>query len=391
VSGERADAPVQALLHPFLIGRLNWPTGASVLFMNARAGAALWPQEWPGLVCVQEHKPEVDALLNAGFAMLAADSAERYRLVLLLPPRQREHARACYVRALDRLAADGILVVAQANREGAKSCEDDLRRLCGPLQVLSKHQCRVFWTGPESRLDPVLADAWRELDAPRPIADGRFLSRPGVFAWDRIDPASQLLVDHLPPELSGPVADLGAGWGFLASELLRRCPQVETLDLYEADARALDLARRNLAAEASRISLGLHWHDVTSGLPRHYQNIVCNPPFHAQQARERIDLGQAFLSVAAKALLPGGRLWLVANRHLPYEALLADQFDEVRTLAQTGAYKVIVARRAGGARLDDRSLLRDQAATQRVDWTPRKRQEEGGRADRARTASKRRR
>ena len=35
--------------------------------------------------------------------------------------------------------------------------------------------------------DPALAAQWCDLDAPRQVAGGRFLSRPGVFAWDRID------------------------------------------------------------------------------------------------------------------------------------------------------------------------------------------------------------
>ncbi len=43
-----------------------------------------------------------------------------------------------------------------------------------------------------------------------------FLSRPGVFAWDRIDPASALLAEHLPADLAGRAADLGAGYGFVA-------------------------------------------------------------------------------------------------------------------------------------------------------------------------------
>ena len=81
----------------------------------------------------------------------------------------------------------------------------------------SKHHCRVFWSAPlEAPADPALADAWRTLDAPRWLAEhgvpgGRFLSRPGVFAWDRVDAASRLLAEHLPGELRGDVADLGAG------------------------------------------------------------------------------------------------------------------------------------------------------------------------------------
>ncbi|MCB7212868.1 methyltransferase, partial [Lactiplantibacillus plantarum] len=68
--------------------------------------------------------------------------------------------------------------------------------------------------------DADLAKRWSALDAVRPIMGGRFLSRPGVFAWDRIDPASALLAEHLPADLAGRAADLGAGYGYLSRELL---------------------------------------------------------------------------------------------------------------------------------------------------------------------------
>jgi 16S rRNA (guanine1207-N2)-methyltransferase len=38
-----------------------------------------------------------------------------------------------------------------------------------------------------------------------------------------------------------------------------------------------------------------------------------------------------------------GRLWLVANRHLPYEQSLAARFRQVRTVAQAEGFKVIEA------------------------------------------------
>ncbi|KAG0921461.1 hypothetical protein G6F32_015094 [Rhizopus arrhizus] len=63
-----------------------------------------------------------------------------------------------------------------------------------------------------------------------------------VFAWDRIDPASALLAEHLPADLAGRAAALGAGYGYLSRELLERCPKITALDLYEAEQRALALA-----------------------------------------------------------------------------------------------------------------------------------------------------
>ena len=91
--------------------------------------------------------------------------------------------------------------------------------------------------------------------------------------------------------------------------------------------------------------LAFHWHDVTAGLPARYDVIVANPPFHAQGRADRPDIGRAFIAAAADALDPCGRLWLVANRHLPYEAVLDARFAEVRTVAQAQGFKVIAATR----------------------------------------------
>src|SRR5690606_36559368 len=129
------------------------------------------------------------------------------------------------------------------------------------------------------QLDRQLAEDWAALDEPRPILQGRFVSRPGLFAWDRIDPASALLVDQLPEDIGGSAADFGAGWGFLSASLLQRARRLQSLDLFEADAGALELARRNVAD--ATVPVAFHCHDVTRGVPGRFDSIVCNPPFHA--------------------------------------------------------------------------------------------------------------
>ncbi len=325
-------------------GALAWPAPGATLFLRARAGVALNAARVHRPVCEQSFKPFADALAQDGFNV--SDASEgRFPLVMLLAPRQRLEARALLARAVSQCAPGGVVLACVGNKEGARTMQDDLARLAGPVQVLSKNHCRAVWTAPlGGAVDAALLAGWLALDAPRPILDGRFVSRPGLFAWDRIDAASALLAAHLPADLAGHGADLGAGWGYLAAEVLARCPGVTGLDLYEAEARALELARRNLAG--ARVPLGFHWHDATTGLAGRYDFIVTNPPFHQGRA-DQPELGQAFIAAAAAALRPGGRLLLVANRHLPYEQALARGFGQVRKLADADGFKVVEATRVG--------------------------------------------
>jgi 16S rRNA (guanine1207-N2)-methyltransferase len=344
---DRGDPALETLFLPFAEGRLTWPSsGASAMFLRARDGWPLRQQPLPGLVCEQSFKPEADALSQAGFAVNVEGSQKTYDLVLILPPRQRDEARALLARAVAMIKPGGRVVVSQSNDEGARSMEGDLAKLTGDVESMSKNKCRVFWTASMARLDASLVLQWQQLDAVRPIEDGRFVSRPGIFAWDRIDVASALLAEHLPASLRGHAADLGAGFGYLSAELLTRCPGITALDVYEAENRALELARVNLKSFEARATLNYRWHDVSIGLPDEYDVIVTNPPFHAQRAIDRPDIGKRFIAVAADSLRPGGQLWLVANRHLPYEAVLSDTFDSVRTVVQQHGYKIIAAVRS---------------------------------------------
>lgn len=343
------DPELETLLLPLREGELAWPAQGGALLLRARAGAALQPWRGRGLVCEQSFRPWALALEQAGFDLLpqADDAAEaeprRYPLVMLLAPRQRDEARALLARAVEACAPGGVVLACAGNKSGGRPLQDDLARLAGPVRVLSKHHCRASWTQPlQGPADPALLAEWKQLDAPRPILDGRYLSRPGLFAWDRADAGSQLLLEQLPADLAGAAADLGAGWGYLGAELLARCPGIHSLDLFEAEARALALARRNLAD--AKVPVRFHWQDVAAGVPGRYDLVLCNPPFHQGRA-DQPELGRAFIAAASAALAPGGRLWLVANRHLPYESALAAGFASWRCAAERDGYKVFEARR----------------------------------------------
>lgn len=354
-AGYSADAPqdaLETLRGPVDAGRVTLPPRGDVLFLGARAGTWAHDLANPGWTCEQSFLPFANELARLGLQVREPDPGETFSLVLLLPRRQRDERRAMFGRALRHLAANGTLLASVANVEGARSAESDLAQLAGPVQHVSRHKCRAFWVV----LDPAVVDrnlleAWLALDVPR-LVTNNYVSRPGLFAWDRIDRGSALLAEHLPGDLYGHVADLGAGYGYLGAQVVARCPQVGALDLYEAERRALEPARFNLqrALRAAvehhgrrPVAVDVRWHDVTLGLPGRYDAIVSNPPFHQGRA-DLPQLGQAFIRSAADALQPDGRLLIVANRHLPYETLLRSRFGEVRALAERDGFKVIEAR-----------------------------------------------
>ena len=302
---------------------------APTLFLGAEAHP-----DFRNATAWQPLKPLADACVNSGMKLTERPEG-RFPIVLFLPGKSKDEILAGFATAHDFLAPGGMMIVSLANTAGASRFEKELSRATPVLSSVSKNKCRAFAAGNGSPWGTELLGNWRRLAQPRQIPGTDFTTVPGVFSADHIDPGSALLARHLPPSLRGEVADLGAGWGFLSHAALGKCPNISRLDLFEADFRALACARKNVTGPAE-----FHWHDVTAGLPGKYDHIITNPPFHTGQAKD-VDLGKAFLTVAAKSLKRGGTLHLVANRQLPYEAHLESLGLRSRLIAEDHAFKVI--------------------------------------------------
>ncbi|GGB49666.1 16S rRNA methyltransferase [Roseibium aquae] len=345
------DPALETLVLPLETGQIDLAEGARVLFMRARAGLGLSVFDGFQLTCEQSFAPDRDALQAAGRTVVPEADGGDFDAVFVLPSRQRQEARAQLARAAARVRSGGVVAACAPNAEGAKTLESDFTALMGGCGKLVKNKCRAVWQTVEaSSMNASLIGDWQALDAARAVMDGAFHSRPGLFAWDRVDPATALLIRHLPDTLSGRGADLGAGFGVLAKGLLDKAAKVASLDLYEAEKRGLDLAEKNLAAYRDRMTLTGIWSDVTRGIDGPYDFIVTNPPFHQTGSTGRTDIGQGFIRAAADGLRPGGVLFLVANRHLPYEHTLKDLFASADMVADEGGYKVIRAVKGKGKR-----------------------------------------
>jgi 16S rRNA (guanine1207-N2)-methyltransferase len=330
-------------------GALVLPEGDTVIL---RAEPTSFLDLVPGRVlCEQAFRPTFDALAQANRSVESRlPDATRAAATVVNLGRNRVENLGDIARALGMLPAGGRLVIAGAKADGVDALARQVSRALPEAASAGgsfvKAHGRVIWLDRPEAPPDVVAD-WAEAARPRPNADG-FLTAPGMFSSEHADPGSRRLAAEIAGRLSGRVADLGAGWGWLAAQALATNPGIAELDLYEADARALDAARANVTDPRARF----HWSDATAlgAAVTRYDAVIANPPFHHGRAAEP-DLGAAFIAAAARILKPGGGLHVVANRQLPYEAPLAAAFRHVETLDESGIYKVIRAQRPIAARV----------------------------------------
>jgi 16S rRNA (guanine1207-N2)-methyltransferase len=368
---------LKTLFHPFDAGELPMPgKGARVVFLGAEPGFRL-PGGWAASIhAVQGFRPSFLALERSGVTVTPSAEGDGYDMALVLAGRHRGENELRLAEAISRVKPLGLVVMAGHSTDGVGSFRSRLEkgdtrmadaiartspggvlvngesgpRRFGPFRLpvpleghLSKHHGVVFWLRRKAEAEAFAATI-KEWHGSWPLIEGRFATAPGMFSHDRVDAGSRLLAANLPGDISGNVADFCAGWGYLAAELARR-ENVRSIDLHEADFASIEAAKRNLRDEAERMPVGFHWRDLAAEpISERYDAIVMNPPFHQGRAADP-GIGRAMIGAAAKALRRGGRLFMVANRQLPYEDTLEAEFGKWCEVARDGGFKVLAATR----------------------------------------------
>jgi 16S rRNA (guanine1207-N2)-methyltransferase len=302
-------------------GILDVPDTGDIAIVGPRMGDDLSPLPKDRVVVVTGLRADHDHFAALGHRVATVQTAAALTVVCL--PRARNAARGWLA------AATGAIVVDGQKEDGIDSLYRELRGRGVVSEALAKAHGKIFTFAGD-------LSGW--LAAPTWV--GGFRTMPGVFSADGPDPASVLLAGVLSESLPAHVADLGAGWGYLSRAILARTG-VRTLHMVEADLTALDCARFNVTDPRAEF----HWADATRWRPpAPLGAVIMNPPFHSGRAADPA-LGVAFLHAAHACLAPEGSLWMVANRHLPYDAPLAALFHEVADLGGTPAFRLTLARR----------------------------------------------
>ncbi|MEO1284829.1 MAG: methyltransferase [Pseudomonadota bacterium] len=318
-------------------GSPSLPVSGDIAVFAPRDGYDLSSLPKERCVIVTGFKPDYDRLNAAGYAC-ETELTREVAASIICVPRAKALAQAYVAQAVEKTT--GPILIDGAKTDGIEALYKACRKRADVSAALSKAHGKLFHFTASSGFDD-----WRPKDH-QPI-EGGFVTAPGIFSADSVDPASRLLADMLPAKLGAHIADLGAGWGYLSARLLERS-DIEILHLVEAEHAALTCAKTNISDSRARF----HWADASTWAAESPLDcVVMNPPFHTSRTPEPI-IGQRFIRAAARLLHPKGQLFLVANRHLPYERFLEQSFSEVAEFGGDTRFKLLkAARPRPGARV----------------------------------------
>jgi 23S rRNA (guanine1835-N2)-methyltransferase len=263
--------------------------------------------------------------------------------VLIRVPKTLALLEEQLIRLHGQLAEGAQVVAAGMVKHLPHAAGDLLARYVGPMQAsLAVKKARLLIAQAEPKAaprSPYPSRYW--LEEPRL----ELLNHANVFCREGLDIGTRAFLPHLPGNLGAArVADLGCGNGVLAIVSALANPQAQ-YTLIDESFMAIQSARENWRAALGERTATLRADDgLASQAPQSLDVVLCNPPFHQQQVVGDF-LAWRMFQQAREALVVGGALYIVGNRHLGYHGKLAKLFRAVEQVAATPKFVVLKARK----------------------------------------------
>lgn len=256
--------------------------------------------------------------------------------IVLMWPKSKALAQAL----LDCIAAmptgaQQVLAVA-ANDAGGKSIGSAAQKAGHNAEKLDSARRCSLW---RIQLTARPAFNWLKYAGSFSVEQQSFMALPGVFSYDRLDQGTAVLLEHLPAPATGHLLDLGCGAGVIGLTFKARSPELQ-VTLSDIDALALRSAELNSLRQ--QLQAQVIASDGLQQLQQRYDYIISNPPFHQGKSTD-YQFAERLFADAKQHLTKDGQLWIIANRHLPYEDWAQQHFARVEIMVQSNGFKLLLA------------------------------------------------
>jgi 16S rRNA G1207 methylase RsmC len=175
-----------------------------------------------------------------------------------------------------------------------------------------------------------------------PLEDSAFIisNHSGVYAREKLDIGARHFIKHLPEVKAGSrVIDLGCGNGVIGLAVVAEQPEA-LVTFVDESYMAVDSAKTNISKnlpeqlEQCQFMINDCLADVE---PNSVDLILCNPPFHQQNATTDHIAWQMFRD-SHRALKNGGELRIIGNRQLGYHIKLKRLFGNEKLIASNDKF-----------------------------------------------------
>ncbi|WP_248807015.1 methyltransferase [Pseudomonas sp. MWU13-2100] len=263
--------------------------------------------------------------------------------VLIRVPKTLALLEEQLIRLQGQLAPGARVIASAMIKHLPRAAGDLLERYIGPVQAsLAVKKARLLIATSEAR-EPAISPYPTRYRLDEPAIE--LLNHANVFCREGLDIGTRAFLPHLPGNLgSAQVADLGCGNGVLAIASALQNPQAQ-YTLVDESFMAVQSARENWRAALAEREVLIRAGDGLAGqAPQSLDVVLCNPPFHQQQVVGDF-LAWRMFQQAREALVVGGALYIVGNRHLGYHSKLARLFRGVEQVAATPKFVILKARK----------------------------------------------